>query len=155
MQEVLAPLYAYTLNIGIGIFLVLLVSYILYMIGLILVLRRLKKLSWQAFVPVLNYYAQIKAVNAPKSWFVLSLPPYIGAVYAGSVAIRLGSIFNRGPGFSLIWLTIGAPIGMFILAFSKVPLDKEVLAVKAKLLDIRAIKLKSKLDKETQRSNLA
>jgi hypothetical protein len=114
------------------------------MVGLIFVLRRLRRLSWQAFVPLLNYYAQIRAINAPKRWFLLSLPPYVGAVYMGSVAIRLGSVFGRGPAFSLVWLTVGAPVGMFILAFSNRPPNPDLLREEARLLDIKAVKRESK-----------
>ncbi len=125
---------------GLGVVLVMALAYVAYMIGLILVLRKLGRLSWYAFIPLLNYYAQVRAINAPRRWFLLSLPPYIGAVYAGSVAIRLGSIFGRGPAFSLVWLTIGAPVGMFILAFSKTPINHDILANEAKLIDIKAAK---------------
>ena len=127
-------------NIGVALFIVMAVAYVAYMIGLIIVLRRMHKLSWMAFVPLLNYYAQVQAIGAPKRWFVLSLPPYIGAVYAGSVAIRLGQVFNRGTAFSLVWLTLGAPVGMFVIAFSKTPMNEAVLAEPARLLDIKVIK---------------
>lgn len=125
---------------SVGVAVILVVAYIAYMIGLILVLRRLGRVSWHAFIPLLNYYAQIRAINAPGRWFLLSLPPYIGAAYAGSAAIRLGAIFGRGPAFSLIWLTFGAPIGMFVLAFTRRPIDHEILNEKAHLLDLKAIK---------------
>ncbi len=139
-------------NIGIAFAVTMVVLYIVYMIGLILVLRRLKKLTWHAFVPILNYYAQVVAINAPKSWFALSLPPYVGAVYAGSVAIRLGRIFNKGPLFSLTWLTLGAPVGMFIIGLSKAPVNEEALLEKAVLLDIKATRRDEKAKVVTPKS---
>jgi len=121
-------------------------AYISYMIGLIVVLRRLDRLTWQAFIPILNYYAQVRAVGAPARWFFLSLTPYLGAVYAGSVAIRLGAIFGKGPAFSLFWLTFGASIGMPILARSPM-LNKELYEKPIKLLDIRSIQHKLRHEK--------
>jgi hypothetical protein len=121
-------------------------AYVLYMVGLIFVLRRMDRLSWMAFVPLVNYYAQVRAVNAPRRWFALALTPYIGAVYAGSVAIRLGEIFGRGPAFSLLWLTIGAPIGMFIIAFASRPLNVALLDQPLRLMNIKAIKQRQKAE---------
>jgi hypothetical protein len=131
-------------NIGIGAIILVVVSYLFYMAGLILVLRRLGRLSWRGFVPLLNYYEQVRAINAPPRWFALSLPPYVGAVYMGSVAIRLGSVFGRGPAFSLVWLTFGAPVGMFVLAFSRRPLNLDVIRDEAHLFDIKAVKRSAK-----------
>jgi hypothetical protein len=123
------------------IFLVFCVTlYLMYMIGLILVLRRMRKLNWMAFVPLLNYYALMRAVNAPGRWFFLTWVPYLGAAYAGTILIRTGAVFGRGPAFSLFWLTLGSPVGMFRLAFTKKPLDRELLSSRPKLLDIKAMK---------------
>jgi hypothetical protein len=123
---------------------VMAVVYVMYMVGLILVLRRLHRLNWQAFVPVLNYYAQVKAVNAPTRWFPLSLLPFLGVVYAGSVAIRVGKAFGRKPFFSVIWLTIGAPLGLFYIALSKRPVNPAVLDEPAQLFDVKAIRRQAK-----------
>lgn len=128
------------LNAGLVVIVAGLVAYLAYMVGLILVLRKLERLSWMAFVPILNFYAQMRALNVPGRWFPFSMMPYVGVVYAGTVAIRLGAVFGRGPGFSLFWLTFGAPVGMFMLAFSKQPLQIDILRDRARLLDVRAIK---------------
>jgi hypothetical protein len=128
------------INIGLAVVIVMVVAYLSYMLGLIFVLRRMGRLTWLAFIPIVNYYAQVRAINAPKRWFLLSMPPYIGAVYAGSVAIRLGAIFGRGPAWSLVWLTLGSPVGMYILAFSRRPIDVTILDEEAHLLDIKAVK---------------
>ncbi len=129
-------------NVAAGAAIFLVVSYAAYMIGLIFVLRRLHRLSWQAFVPLLNYLAQIKAIHAPSRWFFLSLPPYLGAVYVAAVAIRLGRVFGRTPAFSLTWLTLGAPVGMWLLAFGKNNPDVAVLAEPAVLIDTKKLKTK-------------
>ena len=136
-------------SLGAVVVIFLVVSYAVYMVGLILVLRRLGRLSWLAFVPLLNYFAQVRAINGPPRWFALSLIPYVGAVYVGSVAIRLGLIFGRGPAFSLVWLTFGAPVGMMILGLSHGPVNQEYLDQPPKLLDVKAIKRQSKTQRPT------
>jgi hypothetical protein len=128
------------INAGLAVVIIGALAYLVYMVGLILVLRKLGRVSWMAFLPLLNYYAQVRALNAPARWFPFAMIPYIGVVYAGTVAIRLGSVFGRGPAFSLVWLTVGAPAGMFMLAFSKEPLHLGVLRDEATLLDIKALK---------------
>jgi len=138
------------INMGVVVGVLLVGSYVVYMVGLILVLRRLSRLTWLAFVPLANYYAQVRAINAPRRWFAWSLIPYVGAVYVGSVAIRLGMIFGRGPAFSLVWLTFGAPVGMMILGLSRGPVNVEYLEQTPKLLDVKAIKQQSK---SLQRTN--
>lgn len=125
----------------------MIIAYFFYMLGLIFVLKRMHRLTWLAFVPGVNYYAQVRAINAPKSWFWGALVPIAGAVYAGSTAIRLGAIFNRGPGFSLFWLTIAAPVGMFVIALSREPINQEYLNGTPRLLDVKAIKRDAKKHK--------
>jgi hypothetical protein len=139
-------------NTGAVVAILLVASYVAYMVGLILVLQRLGRLSWLAFVPLLNYFAQVRAINGPSRWFAFSLIPYVGAVYVGSVAIRLGLIFGRGPAFSLVWLTFGAPVGMYILAFSQGPLHTEFLEQKPKLLDVKALKRQSRSGHEVSQT---
>jgi hypothetical protein len=117
-----------------------LLLYLNYMIGLILVLRRLGRMSWWAYVPLLNYFAQMRALGAPRRWYLLSCIPYLGAAYAGTIAVRLGQVFGRSTSFSLFWLTLGAPVGMYIIARSKQPLHPELLEHELTLLDIKAIR---------------
>lgn len=128
------------LNIGVAVVIVMVVAYFVYMFGLILVLRRMDRLTWHAFVPFINYYSLLLAINAPKKWFGLAQIPYAGSVYVGSGAVKLGRTFHRGPAFSLTWLTIGAPVGMLVLARSKKPIDQKVMAERAHLLEIKAIR---------------
>ncbi len=129
-------------ELAIGTAILVAALYGAYMLGLIFVLKRMRRLTWHAFVPFLNYYAEIRAINAPARWFLLTLPPYLGFVYAAAVAIRLGRVFGRNAGFSLTWLIIGAPIGMFVLAFGKHDPDPNVLSEPAMLLDLKELKKK-------------
>jgi Family of unknown function (DUF5684) len=133
-------LKATILAVGIGIVIIAVLAYLAYMIGLVLVLKRLKRLSWQAYIPLINYYAQIRAINAPSKWFLISLTPYVGAVYAAAVAIRLGRVFGRSTAWSLTWLVFGAPVGMFIIALGKTPPDTGLLSEPAELVDLKKIK---------------
>ncbi len=120
--------------------LLVVVSYLSYMIGLIRVLRRIDRLTWKAFVPILNYYASVRAVNAPRRWFFYALIPYVGAIYAGSVAVRLGAIFGKGITFSLFWLTFGSPVGMHIIARTPEEINKALLEKRLGILDIRRLR---------------
>ncbi len=126
-------------------------SYIMYTIGLYKVFKHLDRPAGRAFVPVLNYYSQIRAVRAPRKWFFLSLLPYIGVVYAGSVAIRLGAVFGKEPSFSLFWLTFGAFVGMPIIARST-PVHPELLDKPLRLIDVRALRKKLKDKKKLRES---
>ncbi|HRK40515.1 MAG TPA: DUF5684 domain-containing protein [Candidatus Saccharibacteria bacterium] len=121
--------------------LLIVVSYLSYMIGLIRVLRRIDRLTWKAFVPILNYYASVRAVNAPRRWFFYALIPYVGAIYAGSVAVRLGAIFGKGITFSLFWLTFGSPVGMHVIARTpEEEINKALLEKRLGILDIRRLR---------------
>ena len=130
-------------SVGLAAIIIVAFVYLLYMFGLILVLRRLNKMTWQAYIPIFNYYATVRAVGAPGRWFWLSLIPYFGAMYAGTVAIRLGQVFGKRPGFSLFWLTLGAAIGMFVLAFSKTPHDEKLLNSEIYLLNVKSARKKN------------
>lgn len=115
------------LQLGLGVMIIIAVTYVMYMIGLSLVLRQLGYSGWVAFVPVYNYYHLIRAVGLPRRWFGLAIVPYAGTLYALAISVRLGKIYHRGVAFSSTWLTIGAPIGMFIIAFSKRGRDLSVI----------------------------
>lgn len=125
-----------------GVYLLLFLAaaaYLSYMIGLIAVLKRLDRLSWQAFVPIFNYYAQVRAVGAPGRWFFYSLIPYIGFAYVGTIALRLGAIFGKKASFSLFWLTFGASFGMHVIARSPT-FDEDLYHQPIKLVDVRALR---------------
>lgn len=131
----------------------LMLAYGSYMVGLIRVLKRLDKLSWKAFVPIVNYYASVRAVGAPRRWFFFALIPYIGAIYAGSVAVRLGAIFGKKITFSLFWLTFGSPIGMHMIA--KTPeesINRDLLEKQMSILDIRKLRRELRRRKKQQRA---
>ena len=129
---------------GLSLLLIIVViAYLAYMVGLIFVLKRLDRLRWQAFIPVLNYYALVKALGAPTRWFFISLIPYLGLVHLGSILIRLGAIFGKSTSFSLFWLAFGACIGMPILARSPT-FHKDLLDQPIKLLDVRDIRRKNR-----------
>ena len=103
------------LGIGLGIVIFMFVAYLIYMIGLAVIFRRLHVPAWKAFIPFLNFYALIKAMGAPSYWFFAALLPYVGFVYSVAVALRLGNIFGRGVIFSATWLTLGAPVGVWVV----------------------------------------
>jgi hypothetical protein len=66
------------------------------------------------------------------------------------IAIHLGRIFGRGPGFSLFWLTLGSPIGMFMIARQNF-IDTELLNQPAAMLDIKSIRRRLKKAKTERR----
>ncbi|MBW4062137.1 hypothetical protein HJC99_06200 [Candidatus Saccharibacteria bacterium] len=130
----------FLLGVGLVVVIFLAITYVLYTIGLVMVLRRLNHFKWYAFLPFFSYYALIIATGAPKRWFYLSLVPYAGAVYAGSAAIRLGRIFDRGTAFSLFWLTVASPIGLIMIGRQTTPINQAALEETVGLFDIKAIK---------------
>jgi len=131
----------------------LIIAYGSYMIGLIRVLRRINKLSWKAFVPVLNYYASVRAVGAPPSWFFFALIPYVGAIYAGSIAVRLGAVFGKRITFSLFWLTFGSPVGMHRIARTpEENINWELLDKRMSILDIRKLRRELRRRKKQKRA---
>lgn len=100
----------------------------MYCVGLSLVLRKLNKRIWPAFLPIYNYKVLIESLGLPERWFFYSLVPYAGTVYSVAVAERLGKIFSRGFVFSSFWLTIGSPIGMYILGLGKTKPNYEIIS---------------------------
>lgn len=119
-------------------------AYLLYMIGLSFVFKQLNFPTWQAFIPLYNYYVLIQAVGLPKRWFGLAIVPYAGAVYALAISIRLGKIYHRGIAFSSTWLTFAAPIGMFVIALSKQKRDMSVIKEAPPAIDTRQLQNKIK-----------
>jgi hypothetical protein len=110
------------------------------MFGLSLVFRRLGAKVWPAYVPAYNYIALIRTLGLPKSWQAVAFVPYLGQVYSIPIAIRLGKIFRKNAAFSSLWLTIGAPIGMLLIALSKQQLDLDVLKEPAPHIDTKKLK---------------
>ncbi len=137
----------FIINASILVIAIFLVTYFTYCLGLFFVLKKLNTKPWQAFIPVLNYKALITAVGLPLRWFGYSLIPYTGAIYSVAIAERLGKIFNKSFAFSALWLTIGAPVGMNIIGFSKIKPNlaiTESSAPNLKELSKRLKKLKNK-----------
>lgn len=115
--------------IGLGwvVIVIFLVMYSCYCIGLMRVFHRLGQKRWQAIVPLYNFYCLIRVLKLPKKWFVLSLTPYVGTIYSVAVAYRLGRVFKKSLAFSAFWLTLGSPLGMLYIGYSKVELNFKVL----------------------------
>lgn len=130
--------WLWQLIIGLGMTLVL--AYLVYMLGLGLVFRRLGTKMWLAYIPAYNYLILIRTLGLPKSWQAVALIPYLGPIYSIPIGIRLGKIFGKGPAFSSFWLTIGAPVGMLIIAFSKKPLNLAVIKEPPPTIDTKKLK---------------
>lgn len=115
-------------QLSLGAFIFLVVAYFVYMAGLSVVLRQLRAPAWRAFIPGYNIMAQIEAVGLPRNWFVKAIVPYVGALYALAIAVRLGRVYGRKPMFSSVWLTFGAPVGMWVIALGSHRPDMQVVA---------------------------
>lgn len=115
------------LGIGLGLVIFMFLAYLVYIIGLAKVFKQLDIPGWKALIPGYNFYVLIQAMGAPKRWFIVSLVPYIGAVYSLAIALRLGKMFGRGVIFSATWLTIGAPVGIWVIARQDGKPDFQVL----------------------------
>lgn len=137
--------WLWELILGVGI--VFIIAYIVYMFGLGLVFRKLGHTMWQAYIPAYNYIVLIRILGLPKSWQAVAFIPYIGSVYSIPVGIRLGKIFSKTAAFSSFWLTLGAPVGMLVLVSSKEPLKMAVIKEPAPKIDTKKLK---KLTKKYQ-----
>lgn len=135
----LANLWHSIMQLGLGILLAIIVAYVIYAVGLSLVFRRLGVRAWPAFVPGYNYITLIRALGLPKSWQATAFIPYVGQIYAVAVGVRLGKIFGKDAVFSSFWLTLGAPIGMPLIAFSKVEPDLTVIKEPVPQIDTKKI----------------
>ena len=114
-------------NASLLILIIFAVTYMWYCVSLALLLARLGAKWWKAFIPIYNISALVNTLKLPKKWFYLSIAPYIGSIYAIAIAYRLGQLWNKHFAFSAFWLTVVAPVGFLMLAFSKQKPDKSVL----------------------------
>ena len=135
IETLLNALIQIILSVG----LTLIIAYCVYMFGLSLVFRRLGTKAWPAYVPAYNYLVLIRVLGLPKSWQAVAFVPYVGQIYSVAIGIRLGKIFGKGIAFSSFWLTLGAPIGMIVLAFSRKPLDMSVIKEPAPHIDTKKL----------------
>lgn len=115
-------------GIGIVIIIAFLVMYVSYSIGLSRVFKKLGEPGWHAFILGYNFMRLIKILHLPKKWFFLALTPYVGVIYSVAVAYRLGKVFHKGLAYSSFWLTVGSPLGMLQIGFTKKQLDITVLS---------------------------
>lgn len=149
----LQSLMDWVIQVGIGVALFMAVAYVMYMFGLSLVFRRLGAKMWPALIPAYNYIILIRVLGLPISWQAVAFVPYVGQIYSIAIGIRLGKIFGKGTAFSSVWLTIGAPVGMLVLAFSKHPLDLSVIKEPAPHIDTKKLQ-KAMKGKDTSKLKL-
>ncbi len=114
-------------GLGIGVLTVMILLFLSYSIGLSMVFKKFGVRRWKAFIPIYNFYNLVEILHLPKRWAGLALVPYAGTIYSMVAAQRLGKAFGKRTGFSLIWLTYGAFIGMPLLGLSKKAPDEAVI----------------------------
>ncbi len=119
---------------------IIIVAYTIYAISLSVVFRRLGAKPWYNFIPRHNYIVLIRTLGLPKTWQTTAFVPYIGQIYSVAVGVRLGKIFGKNKTFSSIWLTIGAPIGMPMIALSKMTPDLSVINEPAPKIDPKKLR---------------
>lgn len=119
---------------------IIIVAYMIYAISLSVVFRRLGAKPRYAFIPGYNYIVLIRTLGLPKSWQATAFVPYIGQIYSVAVGVRLGKIFGKNKAFSSIWLTIGAPIGMPMIALSKITPDLSAIDEPAPKIDQKKLR---------------
>lgn len=117
----------FILNASFFVLIVFALTYLWYCVSFAILLSKLKAKWWKAFIPVYNIRILVNSLKLPKRWFYLSIAPYVGSVYAIAIAYRLGQLWGKHFAFSAFWLTIGAPVGFLMLAFSKKQPDFNVL----------------------------
>jgi hypothetical protein len=132
----------FILNASILLLVIFFTTYFMYCFGLFFVFRKLNARAWMAFVPILNFRELVIATGLPNRWFLYCLIPYAGGIYSIAVAERLGKMFGKNFAFSAFWLTLGSPLGMNILGFSKIEPNKEIAKNPSPNLDQLKEKLK-------------
>ncbi|MEI6481483.1 MAG: DUF5684 domain-containing protein [Candidatus Saccharibacteria bacterium] len=103
---------------------------------------------WKAFIPVFNFAFLVDLTGLPRSYFWLSLVPWIGTVYAFMCVMRLAKAYGKDIIFTSAWLTLAIPIGLNVLTLNKATIDTSVFSEPIMNLDeLKKIMKKSKSKK--------
>lgn len=71
-----------------------------------------------AFIPVVNWFIQVKIAGFSAWWGLPVLVPIVNIVFSIIVAVRIGRGFGHGAFFSFLLLRLIAPVASFIIGLS-------------------------------------
>lgn len=71
-----------------------------------------------AFIPIVNWFIQVKIAGFSAWWGLLAIIPIVNLVFFVIVAVRIGRGFGHGVFFSIVLLLLIAPVGFFIIGLS-------------------------------------
>ncbi|GAA4330755.1 hypothetical protein GCM10023149_36160 [Mucilaginibacter gynuensis] len=91
----------------------LLITYVIYVIGLWKVFEKAGKPGWAAIVPIYNAIVLLEIVGKPIWWLILLLVPCVNIVIAVWVINLLSKSFGQSEGFT---------IGILLLGFIFIPI---------------------------------
>lgn len=105
---------------------ILLAYYVLLAIAMWKVFSKAGYFGLLAFIPIVNWFIQVKIAGFSAWWGLLILIPIVNVIFGIIVAIRIGRGFGHGALFSILLLWLVAPIGYFIIGFSNDTYSKPV-----------------------------
>lgn len=105
---------------------IFLVYYVLLAIAMWKVFSKAGYFGLLAFIPIVNWFIQVKIAGFSAWWGLLILIPIVNVIFGIIVAIRIGRGFGHGALFSILLLWLVAPIGYFIIGFSNDTYSKPV-----------------------------
>ncbi|NYG98247.1 hypothetical protein FJ656_23820 [Schumannella luteola] len=74
---------------------------------------------WLGFVPIVNIYVLVKIAGYSGVAVLLFLVPFVNILFTIFCAVRIGDAFGRSGWFSFFLLFLLAPIGFFIVGWSR------------------------------------
>lgn len=90
------------------------ISYILFVIGIYKMIRKLGKKGWQAFIPIYNLYALSSLVDKAEDGLIFSFTNFAGTICAG----YLGYIFEIEKNPNTVTIGVFVIIGLVISLFN-------------------------------------
>ncbi len=102
---------------GVGAVLAL-TYYVLLAVAMWRVFSKAGYLGILAFIPIVNWFIQVKIAGFSAWWGLLALIPIVNVVFTIIVAVRIGRGFGHGAFFSFLLLWLIAPVGYFIIGLS-------------------------------------
>lgn len=92
--------------------------YVLLAVAMWRVFSKAGYLGILAFIPIVNWFIQVKIAGFSAWWGLLVLIPIVNVVFTIIVAVRIRTASGTRPFFSFLLLWLIAPVGYFIIGLS-------------------------------------
>ena len=101
------------------VFVITILSFLVFLVGLMAIFNKADKPGWYAFIPVYNLYIWLKLIKKPIWWIVFSLMPFINVFMVMLMIVETLKAFNKN-GIGAQMLSIMFPfVYMPYLGFNK------------------------------------